>query len=737
MSEKIPYKQVFDQTLSKKLKISKYGTKVTSVVTKETTIGKSNLSGHGEQKYPLKYSQNTAIHGLENPSDSKPNLSLKQQKTNQEEVSRYDSDNKNHNTTLPILSSLTTSEVKSTSNTKAKPRLLLSNQFKIQSPTSASTLNKSISKLYADNKDSLQNLHNTSTNKLSNSNLNANLGRVNKKYVFSKGKFVGEGFKGAGVATNNYSTLQAHFGSNSKPKSVKKNINSTIPSKLNTSISNVLAKSTFKKASNKSLNLTSEGKVVTIQSNINYNLNLQNIKHPGSLGTGSNMQSNATNSLTESVKDNLLKLKNTNPCNNKLQANNKFKDDRKFSILDIPASTFAMVKNESNSNNANSYCKSEMEMEEMSNYQTPNQGEEIMKSTLGKELPGKMNTSNNIQKINFNNDDVFGFIPMNQFNYGHSQGTINQRNQQQGMGINYQGSNVSGNFNFSNTGTQNIPYEGDFNQSLKTIPLNSVSSNQLQSTQQKTSTSEFINNKGEPMRINSNPFNGNHTYSVGWQGNNNNCLNENNFGYRNSNTLSNTNNFLNSTSQSNYIPATNNNNNDESQFYQSLLSELHTRKSVSKSKKNIKALKTPKLKAFCLMLDSEFIAPNLRLKMVTSVKPIYEISKETLLKDHISSLIKSVKQLDEKYSEQIKNKLKEEVVSWVFKPSATSQLSLNHLTKKSEKIFSALRLKSKEIDALFKVILLVFNVSESYSFENTLLALYSKFKVDGLSKLLN
>lgn len=720
MSEKRPYNQVIDQTLTKKLKLSKYGSKLNSLATKGTSITKSYLTGHVDQKYPINfYSNNSEIHRVENPFESKKNFS-DEQKTNHDEVSRSDSDNKNQNTTLPILSSQTTTkEVKSTSNTKAKRKFLLSNQLKILSPTPSSTINKSISKIYAENKDSLQNLHNTSTNN-SNSNISANYGKVsmNKKYFIREGKFVREA-KGVGGVGNNNS--QPHIGSNSKPKSVNKNINITNFSKLNTSASNVLTKNTLTKPSNKSVNLNSESKVMTIQSNINYNLNLHNIKLHGSIGTGSNMQSNVTNSLAESIKDNLPKVKNANPTNNnKLQPNNKFKDDRKFSILDIPASTFAMVKNESNSNNMNSNSKSEKEMDEMCSYQNPNQ-ENIFTRKIGKEQSGRMNSSNNIQKINFNNDDVFGFLPMNPLNYGNFQRINNQMNQQQRMEINYQGSKMPGNFNF-NRGDQNIHYGEGFNQSLKALPLNSNSSDQNKNTQQVSPQFFF---KGELTGINTNSFNGNHTYTVGWQGNN---LNEN-VGHRNSNTLSNN---MNSTTQSNYITVTNN---DESQLYQSLISELHMRKSLSKSKKNISALKSPRLKAFFLMLESEFLAPNLRLKMVTSVKPIYEISKGSLLKDHISSLIKSVKQLDEKYPEQIKNKLKDEVVSWVFKPSATSQLSLNHLTKKSEKIFCSLRVKSKVIDALFKVILLVFNVSESYSFENTLLTLYSKFKVDGLSKL--
>lgn len=721
MSEKKQHSQVYDQTLQKKLKMTKQGSKLNNLPTKGVIIMKQKLSNQQYLKSQLNYSTNTGIQGLENPCESKSNLSVKQ-KAVQSEVSRSDSDNKNQNTTLPLLTSYTTKEVKSSSKTKGKTKLLLNSQFKIQSPTPTSSINKSISKIYAENKDSLQNLHNNGNNN-SNSNISTNYGR-NKKYVFVKGKFLGEAVKGVGRTSYN-NPQQPNAGSKSKPKSVNKNINNINSSKLNASISNVLARSNIKKTSNKSMNLTSEGKIMTIQSNINYNVNLQNFKLPGTIGNGSNIQRNPTDSQIIQGKDNLNRLKNVGNTanNNKLQPNNKFKDDRKFSILDIPASAMPLIKAESNSNNANNYCRNE-NMEDLCSYQNTNHQEDIIGNNIVNELPLKNKSSNNIQKINFNNDEVFGFIPMNPFNYGNFQGHYNNMNQQQNIDINCEG-NMSGTFNFK-VPSQNVPF-GGFVQSDKNMPLNTLSTNQLQNTQQ--SNPQLVM-KGELIGNNTGPFNQNHTYSVGWQGN---YLNQN-IGHHNSNTLCNLSqlNHMNSTTQSNYITVTNN---DESQFYSTLISELHMRKSISKSKKNFSALKTSSLKAFFLMLESEFLVPNLKLKMITTVKPIYEISKETLLKDHITSLIKAVKQLDEKYPDPIKNKLRDEIANWVFKPSATSQLSLNHLTKKSEKIFSSLRMKYKEIDALFRVILLVFNVSESYNFDNTLLTLYSKFKVDGLSKL--
>ena len=94
--------------------------------------------------------------------------------------------------------------------------------------------------------------------------------------------------------------------------------------------------------------------------------------------------------------------------------------------------------------------------------------------------------------------------------------------------------------------------------------------------------------------------------------------------------------------------------------------------------------------------------------------------------------MRQINHIDLKYKD-IQN-LKEELRGWQPKFSLTTQFALNHLTRNSENIFSNLRQQHEEVDLIFKVIFLIFNVTEQSNFENTMISLYSQFKVDNLSK---
>lgn len=152
----------------------------------------------------------------------------------------------------------------------------------------------------------------------------------------------------------------------------------------------------------------------------------------------------------------------------------------------------------------------------------------------------------------------------------------------------------------------------------------------------------------------------------------------------------------------------------------------------TKLKMNLSSLKTKSLKCLYLMLESDFLTPQKRLKISITVKPIYNISKSLLLKNFIKGLMRQISHIDLKYK-NIPN-LKDELRGWQPKFSITTQFALNHLTRNSESIFSTLRLQHEEVDLLFKAIFILFNVNEQSNFENTMISLYSQFKVDSLSK---
>lgn len=173
----------------------------------------------------------------------------------------------------------------------------------------------------------------------------------------------------------------------------------------------------------------------------------------------------------------------------------------------------------------------------------------------------------------------------------------------------------------------------------------------------------------------------------------------------------------------------------EFQYVSSSSKEASMLKSSTKLKMNLSMLKPKNLKCFYLMLESDFLLPQKRLKISTIVRPIYNICKSTLLKNFIKGLMRQINHIDLKYK-NIPN-LKEELRGWQPKFSITTQFALNHLTRNSENIFSALRLKHDEVDLIFKVIFIMFSVTEQSNFENTMISLYSQYKVDSLSKQLN
>ena len=163
----------------------------------------------------------------------------------------------------------------------------------------------------------------------------------------------------------------------------------------------------------------------------------------------------------------------------------------------------------------------------------------------------------------------------------------------------------------------------------------------------------------------------------------------------------------------------------------SLFSENNNR--YKKVKQNLDKLLGNKSKAFYLLIESDFLIPNQRLRLCISSKIIYPLTEENLLKDFSRGLIKAYKQIENKYFNI--SKIKEEIIQWTFKPKMTTQISLNHLTRSFEQKLPNLINAFKEVEAIFKLILVIFNVNEQYSFQNTLLAIYSKYKVDGISNL--
>jgi hypothetical protein len=730
------------------------------VLTNNSNLVKDNKSTNpqkGRDKYRL-------VH----PGSSKPGVSKQKGSTNSNNfnnLSNIDNFNNFTGTTNTPNSSNGRQENNSNSNNNNINITNINNNNNANSSTNLHsppsymnyTSNSYIKSKLNNNTHSINTNNNSSNNNLTNNSFNnqVNRPRENQKQTFSYGQ-----------VSNNHSFY-------TKPKSVNKvdfNVSSTEYNKMNTGFSNSKIKSN--KISNKSLNLNipNDSKVMTIQSNINYNLNLQNFKM-ASLGTtnvnvtqspvlGTNISSTSNYNIEEKEKK-----------QSQMKINiNKIKDDRKFSILDIPSGISQMVKSDAsklamqqgqsihhnnNSNNSNNSISNSVHNQNLNLSQNQNQNrrieEELFKEenynpqSNANELYYKETTEYNdskecrddIQKINFNKNDVYDFFWINN-------NPEKERYAQQMR-----------NPNFINNNSANFNNYSNLNKDDQIRIMNSHSSSYMHGSSNTGITGQYgYNTRSDVLKDSSyNNYNNNYnTSNIVNQNHSNN--NRNHYLYTNYSNIPHghgNNNFIVNTSASgfsnNAIPhfllnnstmQSNNINNDESQLYQSLVSDIQQgKRSTQKAKKDFSLLKNKTLKAFFIMLESEMLTPNARLKLVTQVKPIYDACKDSLLKDYTYGLIKSVKQLDEKYCENIRFKLRDEAVNWTFKPTCTTQLSLNHLSKKFDQKLCLLRPKHKEIEAIFKLILTLFNVNESYSSEHTLLTVYSKFKINSLSKLLN
>jgi hypothetical protein len=106
--------------------------------------------------------------------------------------------------------------------------------------------------------------------------------------------------------------------------------------------------------------------------------------------------------------------------------------------------------------------------------------------------------------------------------------------------------------------------------------------------------------------------------------------------------------------------------------------------------------------------------------------------KDRLLKDFITGLIKQLKQLDSKYINR--QNVKEDISKWSFKLSTTTQIVLNHITKKSEESIFNQRDYSNEASIMLKILSIIFSITEEHCVKNTLISLFSKYKVNSLSK---
>lgn len=579
-----------------------------------------------------------------------------------------------------------------------------------------------------ENKDSLTNLH-TSPSYMgytSNSYMKTKLGNTNsslhqQSINSSNANIQGTRMRDPQKQTFSYGQVSTNHSFYTKPKSVNKAelnnfSNSNDYNKTNTGVSN--PKKPGRIVSNKSLNLNipNDQKVMTIQSNINYNLNLQNFKMGSLNNTTSNINEHAgiKNSTVNSSNYNMNE-KERKPTNLKININ-KIKDDRKFSILDIPSGVSQLVKSDASKLAFSQQGQAEKQIIEEQDFK-----EERYLNPEASEQYCKADSSQHLQKINFNKDDVYDFFLMN----SNSNNTDKQKQgQQMRMG------------NHSNNPNYNNNYNNYYlNKEDQIRVMNSNSNSYMQAA---NTTGGHTGNRSEAYKESGN-FNSSNLH-------NRNVYMSTNFsnippvGYNNFNTNTSASGFSNNAIPhfllNNSITHSNNiNPNDESQLYQSLVSDIQQgRKGTHKLKKEISSIKNTTLKAFTIMLESDLLTPNARLKIVTQVKPIYDICKDTLLRDYISGLVKSVKQLDEKYHENVRLKLRDEAINWTYKATSTTQLSLNHLSKKFDQKLCTLRPKHKEIEAIFRLILVLFNVNESYSSEHTLLTVYSKFKINSLSK---
>lgn len=172
---------------------------------------------------------------------------------------------------------------------------------------------------------------------------------------------------------------------------------------------------------------------------------------------------------------------------------------------------------------------------------------------------------------------------------------------------------------------------------------------------------------------------------------------------------------------------------DESIFCKTLLTEMISRKAI-KIRNNINSLKDNRLKSIYIAMESNMLGITKKIKLIISIPPIFNMLKDYLLKNTISSIQFYIKQIDDKIGN--KESIRDELSNWSYKPSTSTLISYNLINKEFEKDLIKNLLISKEVDILFKIILIVFSVEEQISNENTMIKIYSKYKTDGFSKFL-
>lgn len=172
---------------------------------------------------------------------------------------------------------------------------------------------------------------------------------------------------------------------------------------------------------------------------------------------------------------------------------------------------------------------------------------------------------------------------------------------------------------------------------------------------------------------------------------------------------------------------------DESIFCKTLLTEMISRKAI-KIRNNINSLKDNRLKAIYIAMESNMLGITKKIKLIISIPSIFNMLKDYLLKNTISAIQFYIKQIDDKIGN--KESIRDELSNWSYKPSTSTLISYNLINKEFEKDLIKNLLISKEVDILFKIILIVFSVEEQISNENTMIKIYSKYKTDGFSKFL-
>lgn len=100
------------------------------------------------------------------------------------------------------------------------------------------------------------------------------------------------------------------------------------------------------------------------------------------------------------------------------------------------------------------------------------------------------------------------------------------------------------------------------------------------------------------------------------------------------------------------------------------------------TKNEISHLTSIKIKAFYLLVESDFLKPQKRLKYSLYSKNLYNIFSKRLKKSYFYSLLRQIKQIDDKYYN--KTQIKEDIFNWNFKFSQTTQVVVNMINKKFE-----------------------------------------------------